>query len=219
MKSVKAASLAALMLLSLAAPRLADAAPASASGNYRFVFRDNLIKSVEFEVTAGPRGTASGWMVLIDQARIPNTDDVEAPPADDPPAEFFIEASLNSLKVAKNRAVMNGTVRDSSHKNYLGRWVQLVVEDNGKDPKKPDRLTWSFCQPAEKGWIPSDRELEEDEGTFLHWWATDAEREDDQGIPSRNLLGDDEDGCPVHPLTSYSFVRPARWEGDLVVQP
>ncbi len=218
MKNTKAASLVALLLLSLAAPRL-TAAQAAANGNYRIVFRDELMKSVEFQVTAGARGAASGWMVLIDQARIPDTDDVEAPPAGDPPAEFFIEASLNSLKVTKNRAVMNGTVRDSSHKNYLGRWVQLVVEDNGKDLKKPDRLTWSFCQPAVTGWIPADKELEEDEGTFQHWWATDAEREDDQGIPSRNLLGDREDGCPVHPLSSYTFVRPAKWEGDLVVQP
>lgn len=216
---MRAASLAALFLMSLAMPRLADAAPASASGNYRFVFRDNLVKSVELEVTAGPRGTASGWMVLTDQARISDSDDVEAPVTAEPPAELFIEASLNTLKVTKNRAVMNGTVRNSSHKNYVGRWVQLVVEDNGKDPKKPDRLTWSFCQPAETGWIPSDKELDEDEGTFQQWWATDAEREDDQGVPSRNLLGDREDGCKVHPLSSYSFVRPAKWEGDLVVQP
>ena len=40
-------------------------------------------------------------------------------------------ASLDSLTIENNRAVMGGTVTDSSNRSYIGRWVQLVVEDNG----------------------------------------------------------------------------------------
>ena len=123
------------------------------------------------------------------------------------------------MTVVKNRAVMSGTIRDSSHRTYIGRWVQLVVEDNGVDLKEPDQLTWGVCKPQPGGWIPTDSELKYDDGAFMSWWATDAERRDDVGIPSRSRIPGEMKGCEVFSLASYNFVDLQRWEGDIQVRP
>lgn len=218
MTKPRAAGLVALFLLTLTTPRFA-AAQGAASGSYRFVLEDDLVKTVEFDVVSVERNSASGSMTFLDEAKIADVDDVEDPRAPDSAAELFIKASITSMTVEKNRAVMNGVVRDSSHKTYLGRWVQLVVEDNAEDPRIPDRLTWSFCQPQSQGWIPSDADRKDDDGAFLSWWATDADRDDDVGIPSPNLLGNNQKSCTVYPLSSYTFADPAKWEGDIIVRP
>jgi hypothetical protein len=44
-------------------------------------------------------------------------------------------------------------------------------------------------------------------------------RKDDVGVPSKNLLGNDERSCPVFPLSSYSFTDVLKWDGNIVVQP
>lgn len=200
-----------ILVLGLATPHFAAAQ--SASGAYRFLLEDDLVKYVELDAGKDSAGT----MTFIDQAKIPDGDDSEEP--GDAPAELYVKAELSDLTVEKNRAVMGGTVLDSSHKSYIGRWVQLVVEDNGTDPKEPDRLTWAFCRPRAGGWIPSDAERKDDDGAYLRWWATDAERDDDVGIPSPNLLGDEQRGCPVYPLWLYTFADVSKWEGDIIVEP
>ncbi len=215
MKSLGAAAIGMLFLLGVA---MAQTAGPSAAGTYRFVLEDGVTKALELSASTDERGITTGEMAFIDPTRIPDTDDAEDPRTGDAPPEFYIKATLNSLTVEKNRAVMNGTVRESTHKSYLGRWVQLVVEDNGTGEKVPDLLTWSFCKPREGGWIPSDAERKDDDGAYLRWWATDAERDDDVGIPSPNLLGNDEQSCPVYPLFFYSFADLLKWDGDIVVQ-
>ncbi|HWM90156.1 MAG TPA: hypothetical protein VN493_05265 [Thermoanaerobaculia bacterium] len=213
MKGIKSASTLALFLLSLAAPQ--PAAAQAASGTYRFAFEDDdLMKYVEFD--ASTDGT--GQMTFVDQARISDEDPDEPRPEDSPP-ELQIRAELYDTTIEKNRALMNGTVVDSSHKSYIGKWVQLVVEDNGDNREVPDRLTWSFCKPREGGWIPTDAERKDDDGAYLSWWATDAERKDDVGIPSRNLISNEERGCQIHSLWQYSFIDVGKWEGDIRVQP
>jgi len=221
MKSTGFASISALFLLTLTAPLPATAQTAgpSASGSYRFLLEDDLTKSVEFSASTDERGVTTGQMTFIDPARIPDTDDVEDPRAGDAPPEFYMKASLDGLTVEKNRALMNGTILDSSHKSYIGKWVQLVVEDNRDNLKVPDQLTWSLCQRQPGGWVPSDAERKDDDGAYLRWWATDAERKDDVGIPSQNLLSNDENGCLVYPLSFYSFADVLKWDGDIVVQP
>jgi hypothetical protein len=217
MKRTGFVSMVVLFLLTLT-PRLVTAQSA-ARGTYRFWLEDELTKSVEFDAQTDERGTATGSMTLIDDASIPFVDDPEDPRAGDAPPQFYMKAELDGMTVDKNRAVMSGMVRDSSIPSYIGRWVQLVVEDNGENTRVPDRLTWAICRPQERGWIPSDAELKDDDGAFLRWWATDAERKDDVGIPSPNLLPGEEQGCQVYPLSVYSFVVPQKWEGDLIVIP
>lgn len=211
----------ALLLLSLTTPQLATAQTAGpfASGISRFLLEDDLVKFVEFDASTNERGTTTGQMTFTDEARISDTDDAEDPSSDDSPPEFYIKADLDDLTIEKNRAVMNGAVVDSSHKSYIGRWVQLVVEDSGDNLEVPDRLTWSFCKPREGGWIPTDAERKDDDGAYLRWWATDAERKDDVGVPSKDLLSNEERSCQIYPLLFYSFADVRKWEGEIIVQP
>lgn len=217
MKSLGLASMSALLLVSLATqPAAAQTPGAAASGIYRFTLEDGEIRSLEFDAKADERGTTNGKMVYVDPTAVPDTDDAEDPRAGDPPKGFSMTATLDSLTVEKNRALMGGTVVESSHKNYIGKWVQLVVEDNGQELRIPDQLVWAFCKAKPGSWVPSDAELKEDDGAYLSWWATDAERKDDVGIPSRNLLAE-EKSCPVLPLSAYVFAEPQKWDGDIVV--
>ncbi len=220
MKKVGFTVLSAMFLLSLMASPQAAAQTAgpSASGTYRWVFEDDLIKSVEFAASTDSRGFTSGQMTFLDPAPIADVDDPEDPRAGEPFGELYLKAEFDVLTIEKNRALMSGIVRDSSHKTYIGRWVQLVVEDNGDNSREPDRIIWSFCKPPEGGWIPSDAERKDDDGAYLRWWATDAELKDDVGIPSVNLLGNSEErSCRVYPLFSYAFLEPLKWDGDVVV--
>ena len=222
MKTIVCASILALFLISLATPRLTTARTSgpSASGSYRFVLEDDLAKSVEFNASSDERGTTTGQMTFRDEARISEEDvDGVGDPPRESPAEFYMRADLDSLTIEDNRAVMSGTIRESSHQSYIGKWVQLVVEDNGDDRERPDKLTWRFCQPEADGWTPSDAEEPRDEGAWWHWLATDAERRDDVGVPSRNIIPDRTRRCEVLPLSSYPFEEVKSGEGQIQVQP
>lgn len=205
---MKGLGFASILVLSLTIPQ--PAAAQAANGSYWFLLEDDLVKYVEFEARGDEKGNATGFMTFTDQAVISDGEQK---------SEFYIKAELDGLTVEKNRAVMSGTVLDSSHWSYVGTWVQLVVEDNAENREAPDRLTWAFCRPQEQGWIPSDAERPDDDGAYLRWWATDAERDDDVGVPSPDLLPKDEKGCRVHPLWTYSFADILKWEGDIVVAP
>lgn len=223
MKSIVLASILALSLLSLATPQLTNAQTGvqSANGNYQFSFEDGLIKHVEFDARTDEKGNASGVMTFKDEAKISEEDKegTEDPRAGEPPTEFFMKAEFDVLTIEKNRALMSGTVVDSSHRSYIGRWVQLVVEDNGDNIRIPDKLTWAFCQPEPGGWIPTDAERKDDDGAWLRWWATDAERKDDVGIPSKNLISNEQRGCRVLRVWSYDFIDIKRAEGNIQVRP
>lgn len=210
-----------LFLLIFTAPQWVHAQTpgASASGTYRFLLEDDLTKSLDFSASTDERGVTTGQMTFLDTAKIPDADDPEDPRQGDAPPELYVKVNLDSLTVEKNRALMGGTVVDSSHTTYIGKYVQLVVEDNGlNNPERPDRLVWTLCKPQPGGWVPSDAELRFDDGAYLHWWATDAERKDDVGIPSRDLLATAKT-CPILSLAAYEFAEILKWDGDIVVQP
>ena len=220
MKSTVLASISALFLLSLGMPRHAagQTPGAATTGVYQFLLEeDKLLKSVDFDARTDDRGFASGYITFTDQARVPDSDDPEDPRAEETAGEIVIRASVEELTVEGNRALINATIVDSSHKTYVGARVQLVVEDNVENLKVPDRLTWIICRPQGAGWVPSDAELAFDDGAYLSWWATDAERKDDVGIPSVNLLADAAKTCPVFPIASYVFADVTRGAGDIIV--
>jgi hypothetical protein len=196
----------------------ASAQTGSASGTYRFVMEDGFSKSVEFNASSDERGATTGQMSFRDEAGVSEQGE-DGGHRDDPPAEFFMTASLDSLTIDRNRAVMGGTITDSSNRDYIGRWVQLVVEDNGNGGEEPDKLTWCFCKPEEGGWVPSDAEIRDDEGAYWHWWATDAERRDDVGVQSENIIPGNKTSCKVLPLSLYEFAEVRSAEGAIVVQP
>lgn len=220
MKSIALASILVLSLLSLVTPQMAAAQTAaqSANGLYQFAFEDGLVKSVEFDARTDERGFTSGYMAFTDEAKI-SDQDPDDPRSGDVPAAFYMKAEFDVLTIEKNRALMSGTIMDSSHREYIGRWVQLVVEDNGDNLKVPDKLTWSFCQRDPGGWVPSDAERKDDDGAYLRWWATDAERKDDVGIPSKNLISNEQRSCQIYPLQWYEFATIRRGEGRITVIP
>jgi hypothetical protein len=202
----------AVILLGFAAP---GHALSTARGSARFLMQDGLSKTVEFSVSKDDRMT-TGSLAFSDEAKIPDTDDPEGS-ADAFPLSY--KANIDDSTFEKNRAILNGTITDSTHKTYIGLRVQFVIEDNGADPKLPDQVTWTLCAAKTGGWVPSDAELPYDDGAYLHWWATDAERDDDIGIPSVDLLPKDGASCPVWPIWSYVFADLYKWEGDIIIEP
>lgn len=223
MKSMARVLLPSLLLLTLATqhPTSAQTGGPAASGVYRFTLEDDLTRTIEFDARTDERGTTTGRMTFKDETQIVDKEDDGDP---DPrpegsPGELFIVADFENMSVEKNRAVLNGVVIESSHRTYIGRWVQLVVEDNAENERLPDRLVWSLCRPEPGGWIPSDFERDKDDGAFLKWWATDAERKDDVGIPSRNLIPGERRGCEALALSSYAFADVKKAEGDIKVVP
>jgi hypothetical protein len=224
MKNVARAAILALSLLSIsiATPPLSTAqtSGSSASGSYKFILEDDLTKYVEFAASTDEKGVTSGSMTFTDEAKISDQDvDGTGDRGSGDATSFYMKAEFDTLTVEKNRALMSGTVRDSSYSGYIGRWVQLVVEDNGDNLEVPDRLVWRFCQPEPGGWIPSDAEVPGDRGAWMSWWATDAERKGDVGIPSKNLIPGSMKACEVLPLQAYSFVEVKRGVGSIQVLP
>lgn len=215
MKNIAYALIFALGLIGLATPLSTQArvsAP-TASGTYSIVLEDGLTKQVEFNATLEGQG-ATGVMTFRDEASVSEQDPESGDRPEEPRSGFFLTAQLDSLTIEHNRAVMSGTVRESSHSSYVGKWVQLVVEDNGEG--SADKLTWSFCPVEPGGWTPVDAEDPRDEGAFAHWWATDAEVRDDQGIASANIIPGNRRSCPNFPLSTYEFPD-ARGEGQIQV--
>jgi hypothetical protein len=220
MKTIAYASIFVLFLLSLATPGSTSARVSgpTASGTYRFAMEDGLTKQIEFNATTDERGTTTGQMTFQDEARI--VDQQEESSGDAPAGEqFYMTARLDSLKIEHNRAVMGGTVTASSHRSYIGKFLQLVAEDNGDGREAPDQVSWSFCQPEPGGWTPADAEVRDDEGAWWHWWATDAELRDDAGVPSQNIIPGNSTGCPLLPLATYSFAEVRSAEGNIQILP
>lgn len=218
MKSLGVAPISALLLLALVTPRLDAQTPgASARGSYKFIWEDELVKSVDFSAVTDSKGNTTGDLSLTDEAKLTDVDDPEDPKAGDPFGPFYLKASLDRMTVEKNQALISGQILDSSHKNYIGSWVQLVVQDNGTSLERPDLLVWRICRPLQTGWIPSDAERDRDDGAFLSWWATDYERDDDVGIPSVNLIPKEDPRCAVFSFQAYDFAVPLKGSGDIVV--
>jgi hypothetical protein len=220
MKTKAITAFLALFVMIIAAPSLtyAHASEPSASGSYTLTLEDGLTKQVEFSATKDERGITTGEMTFRDEA---GATDYDPDSGEDPPhggPQLVVTARLDSLTIEHNRAVMGGTVTDSSYPGYIGKWVQLVVEDNGNGAETPDKVSWCFRQPEPGGWIPVDAEDPRDEGAYMHWLATDAELKDDVGVPSVNIIPGNSTGCLLFPLATYEFPE-ARGEGQIQVQP
>ena len=206
-----------LSLVFLATPLPAFAQSGSANGNFKFIMDDELLKSFEFDARIDGR-TTTGFMQFTDEAKLVFQDvdgTGELPP--DEPVPFFMKADLDAMTIEKNRAVINGVIRDSSYRSYIGKWVQLVIEDND-GVEVPDKFVWSFCTPEPGGWIPEDAEVPGDRGAFMSWWATDAERKDDVGIPSPNLIPGTLKSCKVYPVQAYEFASILKGEGVISIK-
>ena len=205
-------------LVFLALPLVASAQTGTATGKYKFILEDGALKSLEFDAKSDERGTASGFLFFTDEAKVEFLDvDGTGEPPKEEPAPFFMKAEFDAMTIEKNRAVMNGVIRDSSHRSYIGKFVQLVVEDNDGVEVK-DNFAWTICEPFQGGWIPEDAEVPGDKGAFMSWWSTDAERRDDVGIPSPSALPGNFKSCQTHKLQSYEFATVLKGEGVITVR-
>ncbi len=212
------ASLFVLCLLVLVTPSNASAQAGLANGQYKFFLEDGLAKYLEFDAKSDERGSATGYMIFTDEAKVEIQDvDGTGDVKPDEPVEFFMKADLNAMTIEKNQAILGGVVIDSSYRSYIGKWVQLVIEDND-GIEVPDKFVWSFCQPDPGGWIPSDSEVPGDRGAFMSWWATDAERKDDVGIPSPNLIPGSLKACVAHPIRAYEFASILKGDGAITIR-
>lgn len=211
MKSIIGAFVLALFIVCLALPNLvfAGAEGSSATGSLKFVLDDGATRFVEFNAKEGLDGQATGDMTYSDPVAVPveDPDNGETPKTDG----VFVKAKFDCMMTVDNRAVMSGEIYDSNVKSNIGQRMLLVVEDNGLSK---DRLTWGIYQMPATGWIPSDAELKEDDGSSLTWWATDFERKDDVGykMPVSKIVA-----CQNFPLSSYDFPEIKEAGGDLQV--
>ena len=218
MKFIRFASILALVLPGFAAPpaAVAQRGGQSAIGSYQFSLEDGYRKYVEFDARTQEGGGATGQMFFSDESEIMYQDVDGAGDPEETHRGFYLRADFDGLSVVNNQAVMSGTVRDSSITYLIGKRVLLTVEDNGDNVREPDRLTWGVYKPAERGWTPSDAELERDEGVGMRWVATDAELRDDPGV---EMPRDESIGTQSFPLVAYTFVDMEQWSGDIRVQP
>lgn len=218
MKNFRFASILALFLLGFAATHVTSAQTGeqSASGSYQFLLEDGFTKYIEFDARKQGDGSATGRMFFSDESVITDQDVDGTGDPQETHRGFYLSAEFDGLVVTGNRAVMSGTIRDASITRLIGRRVLLTVEDNGDNTREPDRLTWGVYKPAERGWTPSDAELESDPGVGMRWRATDAERRDDVGVemPRSEAIG-----IESFPVASYAFVEVERGAGDIRVQP
>jgi len=206
-------------LVLLATPILAFAQPGAASGRYKFEMEDGFSKYIEFDVVNDSRGGTSGYMLLTDETKVdleePNGDEGGRKEGDALP--FSMKADIDGMTIEKNKAVITGLVRESSIPRYLGKYIRLVIEDND-GVEVADKFGWSFCAQEPGGWIPSDAEVPGDKGAFMSWWATDAERRDDVGIPSPNLIPGQTKGCNSFPLLAYDFAEFLKGDGSISIK-
>lgn len=203
-----------LMLL-LMVCAIASAQP-QAKGTYQFTLGDKNVKYVEFDAKAQEGGGATGTMFLSDEATIIYRDvDGDGSPQEKYDG-FSMLIAFDNMSVEKNQAAIEGVVRDSTIPFLVGQRVLLTVEDNGTDPRQPDKLTWGVYKPIERNWIPSDAEWKEDPGVGLRWWATDAERRDDVGY---EMPREDKISIKSFPFSAYLFVDTTDGVGDIIVRP
>jgi len=213
MKTKTFASILALFLLTLATSTVTNAQ--SASGAYQFALDDGYTKYVEFDARTLGDGSASGQMTLSDEAKFTIQDVDGTGIQEETYPGFYLKADFDGLVVDKNQAVMSGTVRDSSIREFIGQRVLLTVEDNGDNTREPDKLTWGIYNQVVRNWTPSDAELKEDPGVGLRWIATDAEQKDDRGIEMPRSEAIEANSFPV---ASYAFVDVVSGAGDIRVQ-
>jgi hypothetical protein len=190
----------------------------SASGKFQFSLEDGYTKYVEFSAGVQADGSTSGKMFLSDEAKIAgqDVDGTGDPTLTNSYPGFYITAELDGLVVDKNQAIMSGTIRDSSVRDFVGQRVLLTVVDNGDNSKEPDKLTWGIYKPVEKGETPTDAERKVDEGAGTRWTTSDAERKDDVEVvyPKDPAITSQSFDFPA-----YDFVEVARGAGDIKVSP
>lgn len=215
-----------LFFMSLATPRLTsaqDSGPA-AHGNVQVSVGDDVTRNIKFNVETEDNGTINGDIRLDDPSATVGVDPDNPDASSDLPPGLSVQVEVDCLVVQEKRAAMSGVVVDSNIPSRIGQRVLLAAEDNGEGAHDPlDKLTWGVYTNHTRTWTPSDAEWGVDDngnpldqGASLTWTATDAEREDDVGVPStRSEVVD----CHSFPLSSYAMVEVQHGDGNIQILP
>jgi len=215
MRTLRFTSLLALALMIFAAAQTTHAA--AAAGSYQFTLAgDKYLKYVEFSAEGRGDGKATGSIYFSDEAIITIQDVDGTGDKGGRIPGYTIKADVDGLVVTENQAIVSATIRDSSVLELIGQRVLLTVQDNGQDPRRPDRVTWGVYKPIDRNWIPSDAEWKEDPGVGLRWWATDFEQKGDVGY---QMPRDESFGAQTYPLSSYIYADIDNVAGDIRVAP
>ena len=169
-------------------------------------------RSIEFNAEITPEGKTIGEVVFQEKNKTNATGESKA---DEKP--LFLRAECDCLLVNANKAVMSGSIVQSSVESYVGRRLLLVAQDNGgtENPLKRDRLTYGLYRLATRNWVVTDSERP-DESSPVSTVATDAERPDDVAVRSDRTS---DVGCQTFPLSSFSFLDAATSRGTVRVRP
>jgi hypothetical protein len=217
MRTLRITSLLALLLLLFALPQTAGARVSqAAAGNYQFTLQgDRYLKYVEFDARTLADGSATGSIFFTDESVITTQDVDGTGEPEGRVAGYNLRAEVDGLIVNGNQAVVSAIIRTSSVAEMVGQRVLLTVEDNGDNPREPDKLTWGVYKPTDRRWVASDAEWRDDPGVGLTWTATDAERHDDAGVP---MPGSEQIDARTFPVASYNFIDADDGAGDIRVQ-
>jgi hypothetical protein len=189
----------------------------SAKGKFEIRAIDgNPARDLEFTAIMSEDGSLNGEAVFKDAV-------TEGPAGEAPTATgekpLYLKADLDCLVVKSNKAIMSGSITQSSLETYLGRRILLVVQDNGgsENPLAHDKVTWGVYRPLTSNWPAKDAERsDEDDSGPLTWLATDSERPEDEGtVSEKNQVV----GCRTFPLSSFSFVDTTQGRGTVRVHP
>ena len=203
-----------LIVLFLAAAAL-SAQGQSATGGFKYELV-GATGAVQFE--ARMQGTSGAGHVDLTA-----THDIANDPGDNTggssasAATVSVRVDVDCLRVSGNRAVMSGSITSATIPDYIGAQAILAVEDGGEGGNaSQDRFTWGLYHVNDPTWTPSDAEVPGDAGAFFSWIATDAERDDDVGIPAGANAPTGVD-CKTFGLDAYAFEPIGN--GNLQVRP
>lgn len=217
MKNLLAVFGAFLVLCAVVPAHAQSNAGVSASGDFGFT-AGGLAIQVQFDARRHTNGNVQGQITLAGSVELSGDDvDGEGTTSSGGTTSITLTAAVDCVNVSGNRAAISGVVAQSSVPAYLGRRVLLAVEDGGEGSKSsPDRYTWGFYGHSPGGWVATDGELTVDPGAGLTWVATDAERDDDTGIPSHpgSIVN-----CQTFPATAYALEDLAKGAGNIQVRP
>jgi hypothetical protein len=189
----------------------------SVVGNFQLVSEKGITRHIEFQATRNQNGSVAGAAIFRDDPTV-NVEGSTEHPSDESGQPFFFKADFDCLVINENKAIMSGSISESSSKAYIGRRVLVVAQDNGgaKDPTRRDRLTWGVYRAEQKQWATSDAERPDDQSSQLSWIASDSERAEDEGVRSDK---DQVIGCQSFPLSSFSFLSGNQIHGTVLVRP
>ena len=213
MRIVTRVALCALFLYSMSA--VAQSGP-SANGDFQFALT-GATGAIQFNAKAQGSG-AKGQMTFTGTSEISNEDvDGEGTTAT-PLTGASMTVDFDCLRVSGNQAAMSGVISASSVAQLVGTRAILSVEDGGEGKKADslDKFSWGVYRASAMNWTPSDAEVPGDAGWMFSWIATDAERNDDAGVPTTRSTSVD---CQSFPLGSYAFEEVAHGAGNIQVKP